>query len=288
MLEVAFAKIASREKKEDNVPVMSNKRYVLLSGCNGGIGKKTTQRLLQEGYAVIGLDLVDPKIDDPSFSFIPTDITDLKQIELAKEAIQKITPKLDAILNLAGIFRMQSMLEGKEEDLRQILEVNFFSVYRLNKAFFDLLESKARIVVFSSEVARYSPQPFNGYYALSKHLVDTYADILRREMNYLDIKVIKVQSGAIKTGLLSGVDGKYQEMVASSKYYKEPLRKLKKLMDNETEKNASPEIIANLMAKILRSKHPKRLYKIKNSFSLRFLDFLPEGIQDIIYRNVIK
>lgn len=263
-------------------------KYVLLTGCSGGIGKSTTLKLLDAGYYVFGLDVCENDITHPNFKFFCCDLTSKTSLESVFSIISKITNHLSAIYNLAGIFKIQSLLEGSEEDLRKIIEINFFAVYRLNKLFTSLLDKQSRIIVFSSEVARYSPQPFNGYYALSKIIVDRYADVLRREYNYLDIKVIKVQSGAIKTKLLDGVNDQYLSMVEKSMHYKKPLTKLKKLMDKEINKQVNPEVVANKLVGIMKKRKPKSLYKIKNSFSLRFLDSLPESLQDKIYKKVIR
>jgi len=265
------------------------KKCVVVSGASGGIGRATVIDLIRKGYFVIGLDVVDNKFKNPSYRFIKTDLTKASTFKTIKKDVSKIcNGEIYALLHLAGIFMMQSMIEGKEEDLRKIIEINFFGVYNLTKALFPLLSTESRVLIFSSEVARYSPQPFDGYYALSKVLVDKYADILRREFNYMHIKVIKVQCGAIKTNLLKGVNNKYDAMVKDTVFYKKPLTKLKHLMDNEISKQVSPRIVSYKLVKIISSKNPKISYKIKNSFKLRFLNALPEKLQDKIYLKVIN
>ena len=62
---------------------------------------------------------------------------------------------------------------------------------------FPLLRKGSRIVNLTSEVAKYTPQPFQGYYNISKIALDNYNDVLRRECNYLGIKVVKIQSGSM-------------------------------------------------------------------------------------------
>jgi len=263
-------------------------KYVLVTGSSGGIGKEVVKDLINKGYYVIGIDLVDSKFENNNFKFYKCNLQNFTDIESLLEKVKSITNHLDAIYNLAGIFELQTMLEGSDEDLKKIIDINFFGVYKINKTLLPLLDKQSRIIVFSSECARYSPQPFNGYYALSKIIVDKYADVLRRELNYLDIKVIKVQTGAIKTKLLEGVNDKYQMLVDSTPYHKKPLIKLKKLMDNEINKQLDPHYVSIRLAKLMDKKHPKLLYKIKNSFKLRFLNALPEKIQDFIYVRVIK
>lgn len=263
-------------------------KYIVVTGSAGGIGKETALKLLQKGYGIIGLDISDSNINDHNYHHIYCDISKQESITNAASKIKEISNEIYMVYNLAGIFLLQTLIEGDIDDLRKIIDINFFGVCQINKALYPLLKKGSRIVVFSSEVARYSPQPFNGYYALSKIVVDRYADVLRRELNYVGISVIKVQCGAIKTNLLSGVNGQYEKTIAKTQTYKEPLTKLKKLMDDEINKQVDPSVAAKKLVKIALVKHPKISYKIKNSPKLQVLDKLPERTQDFIYKKVIK
>ena len=267
---------------------MNNEKYVLLTGANGGIGKPTLEALLLAGYKVISLDINNSNIADLDTTFIKCDVTNSIEINNAFEAIKNITNELYAIVNTIGVFMMESIIEGKTEDFEKIFNVNFFGVYKLNKAMFPLLKKDSRIINLTSEVVKYSPQPFQGYYNISKIALDNYNDALRRECNYLGIKVIKVQSGSMATPLLKTADNEFNEMVEGSERFKEPLTKLKYIMDRELQKSNNPEIIAKLLVKILNKKHPRIRYRKKNSFALSLMGHLPEKWQDNIYKKVIK
>ena len=264
------------------------KKYVLLSGANGGIGKQILLYLIKEGYEVISLDINNNNISEISTTFIKCDITSVMDLEHAYQAINEITNELYAIVNTVGIFMMQSIVEGKVDDFEKIFNVNFFGVYKLNKMMFLLLKENSRIINLTSEVARYSPQPFQAYYNLTKIALDRYTDVLRRECNYIGIKVIKVQSGSMATPLLKTANNEFDEMVKDSEHFKKPLTKLKYMMDRELKKSNNPEIIAKLITKILKKKNPRICYKKKNSFALSLLSALPEKWQDKIYQKVIK
>ena len=264
------------------------KKYVLLSGANGGIGKKILEQLIQEDYEVIALDIDDLNIKELKIDFIKCDVSNRKDIENAFASVRQITNELYAIINTVGVFKMQSIIKGNEDDFRKAFEVNFFGVYSLNKAMFPLLHKGSRIINLTSEVARYSPQPFQAYYNLTKIVLDKYTDVLRRECNYLGIKVIKIQSGSMKTTMLNTASDEFDEMANESKQFEKPLRKLKYMMDRELKKSNDPIIIAKLVRKILKKKNPKILYRKKNSFALWFIGHLPETWQDEIYKSVIK
>ena len=264
------------------------KKYVLLTGATGGIGKSTLSHLIEAGYEVISLDISNSNIADLPITFIKCDVTNEEDINKAYEEIKKITNKLYAVVNTVGIFMMQSIIEGSTADFEKIFNINFFGIYKLNKTMFDLLDKGSRIINLTSEVAKGSPQPFQGYYNLSKICLDRYTDVLRRECNYLGIIVIKVQSGSMATPMLKTANDNFEEMANNSKRFKEPLFKLKYMMDRELKKSNDPAIVAKLIVKILEKKNPRIRYRKKNSISISFVAKLPEKWQDTIYKSVIK
>ena len=263
-------------------------KYILVTGANGGIGRATVSKLLENNYKVISLDIKDDNLKDLDTPFIKCDVSKKEDVESAYQKVKEITNELYAIVNTVGIFMMESIIEGKEEDLRKIFDINFFGVYQVNKTMFPLLKVGCKIINLTSEVARYSPQPFQAYYNLSKVALDSYTDALRRECNYLGIKVIKIQSGSMKTPLLESANDEYDQLVNNSEHFKQPLTKLKYMMDRELKKTNDPVLIANLIVKILKKKNPKLVYRKKNSAKLSLMGHLPEKWQDDIYKKVIK
>ena len=263
-------------------------KIIVLTGASGGLGKASANTLLEKGYKVIGIDICNSDIKNDNYIHLICDLTDEDARVILFKKIHELTNHIYTIINLAGIFMMQSIIEGSSKDLEKIIDVNFFCAYHLNRGLFDLLDSSSRIINMSSEIAIYSPQPFMGYYAITKKMVDTYTDVLRRECNYLGIKVIKIQSGSMKTKMLSKADEEYESMLEKTKYFCKPLTKMKYMMDREITKNASPHLVANLILKIVNSKNPKIKYRIKNSKALRLMNALPEKTQDNIYKKVIS
>lgn len=263
-------------------------KYVLVSGASGGLGVAVRDNLLKNGFFVIGADIVKDETVKDNFVSFKVDLTKEDELKKLHDEVKKITPKLYGIVNLVGMFKFQSLVEGNEDDFRTIFEVNFFSIYKLNKMFFDMVDNTSRIVNMSSEEAVYSPQPFTGYYSITKCALDMYNDVLRRECNYLGIKVIKIIAGSFKTKMLTKVDEEYQILVKNSKLFVTPLTKLKGLMDNELKKENSPDKLGKLVVKILTKKNPKIIYKINKSASLKFLSFLPNKIQDKLYVLLTK
>ncbi len=264
-------------------------KYVLVTGAAGGLGSAVVNSLAEKDFFIFATDVKDVKFEARNVKFFQSDITSNESIEELKRKIKKHTDTLFGIVNTAGIFFLDSFVEGEEEKLRKIIEINFFGTYKVNKIFFEMLKPKySKIINVASEVSRYTPQPFNGFYTLSKQMVDTYTHALRRELNYLDIKVIKIEPGSFKTKMLNAADDEFHILVDKTAYYKNNLLKLKKLMDDELSKENNPKKFGKLVLKILKRKKNKLNYRICNSYKLALLGMLPARMQDRLLKRIIR
>ena len=92
-------------------------KYVVLTGVSGGMGLATLKKLTNSGYYVFGLDIKKPNYDyTDNYTFIKTDLTDEKSVEKAFKEVAKKGEELDAIISMAGIYDMNSLIEISEED----------------------------------------------------------------------------------------------------------------------------------------------------------------------------
>ena len=178
-------------------------KYVLLTGCSGGMGYETTKKFIDNGYFVYGLDIKEPNIkDNDNFKFIKTNLRDMSSIEEAYKVISSEIEELDSIISMAGIYDLNSLIEMSEEDFIKIFDINIFSIYRVNKTFVPLLKKKGKVVMVSSELAPLDPLPFTGLYGISKTAVDKYAYSLRMELQLLNKQVVVIRPGAVNTPML--------------------------------------------------------------------------------------
>ena len=261
---------------------------VLVTGGSGGLGTAVCKALSDQGDQVFVCDRTAPKTINEQMFYIFTDLTDSAGIEHSKTEIEKHVSCLDAVINLAGFFKMDSIVEGSENALRKQFEINFLGTYRIFKTFFPMLSPNGKFIVMSSELAALSPPPFMGYYCIPKHAVDVCTDVLRRECNYLGVKVIKIQAGSFKTDMLGNASADYDRLLSSTRYFHRPLTVLKKLMTDELQKTNDPKMFAKLMLKVLDTKKPRAVYRIKNSMKLKLLNMLPIVLQDRIYLSATK
>ena len=100
-------------------------RYVLVTGAYGGLGRAVVEALIEKGYAVFASDIsIDETLQDERLMPIHLDVTNDRSIFKAYQLISEYTDSLYAIINLAGIFYLDSIVEGEEDKLRRIIDVN--------------------------------------------------------------------------------------------------------------------------------------------------------------------
>ena len=58
-------------------------KYVLISGCSGGMGLETVKKFTSNGYFVFGLDIKEPKKKLDNFVFVKTDVTKEEEVKNA-------------------------------------------------------------------------------------------------------------------------------------------------------------------------------------------------------------
>ena len=178
-------------------------KHVLITGVSSGIGDKTKDIFLTNGYFVIGLDIKETN-ETNNFKFIKTNITNESDVLNVSNYLETNNIELDAVINIAGIHKMSSLVEDDFNNLKKVIDINLLGPMLINNKLHKYLKPKGKILIITSEVAGLDPLPFNGLYSVSKIALENYAQALRQELNLLNQKVITIMPGAIETPLQEG------------------------------------------------------------------------------------
>ena len=178
-------------------------KYALITGGASGMGRATAVELAKNGFTVFSCDINSNPEERENIIQIKTDVTSEKSVKETFEAVSKITDRLDAVINFAGIIMMNSLIEITEEEFVKIFNVNLFGAFRINKAFFPMVQkAKGKIIITTSELAENKVLPFNAIYAISKKALDAYAQGLAMELGLLGISVVTLRPGAVATPII--------------------------------------------------------------------------------------
>ena len=110
-------------------------KHALITGGAGGIGQAISAYFSQNGWKVYSCDIAPQKTSDENIISIKMDITSSKSVAKARTIVENETGRLDAIINLAGIYLMDSLVEIPEDDFVGIFNINVNGAYRVNKEF---------------------------------------------------------------------------------------------------------------------------------------------------------
>ncbi|HPF87066.1 MAG TPA: SDR family NAD(P)-dependent oxidoreductase [Candidatus Limiplasma sp.] len=267
-------------------------KKALITGGGGGLGLATAKYLSDRGWTIYAADYNQEALDQIQYkNVIPiqVDVSSDDSVRRAVEEVKTTTDSLDAIVNFAGIMAMGSVIENDVETMRRILDINLLGMYRMNRAFFDLIQNgKGRIINISSEYGTLGAVPFNGFYTTAKHAVEMYSDALRRELLFLDIPVVKIRPGAFRTHMESGTSAIFDKALANTTHYKAVLGKMRTMMEKKTGIAKDPAVLAKTVYRALTATRPRLVYSANLNKSQKFMSCLPERTQDRIYKKLFK
>ena len=258
-------------------------KTVLVTGAAGGMGQAVCDRLARQGYTVYGLDLKG----DPERKIYAADLRDGASVRAAARQIAEEAVRLDAVVHLAGIFDLDSLVEISEEAFLRILDINLCGVYRVNQAFLPLLRPGSRIVITSSELAPLSPLPFTGIYGLTKTAVEQYAAALRMELQLLGIHVCVLRPGAVSTGMLGVSTGRLERFCAETRLYACNAARFRAITDRVESRSIPPEKLAGKVASILASRRPRLVVCVNRNPLLLLMSALPKRLQLFLIRKIL-
>lgn len=266
--------------------VKMKKLNVLVTGCASGIGGAVANLLSGEGHTVFGIDRA--RTDSNSFVSFSADITSEEELFGIREKLSAGGVTLDAIVCVAGVHAMVSVVESDFSAIKRVIDVNLLGTILTCRALHGLLKKGGRVIIVTSEVATYSPMPFNGIYNVSKTALECYADTLRQELNLLGQRVITVRPGAVKTPLATDSLTKTEELVRTTELYKNEARHFSSLVKKFSGTPMAPELMAKTVYKALISKRPRLSYSKNRNPGLVLLSLLPKRWQCAVIKLILN
>lgn len=260
---------------------------ILITGAASGIGRATADYFLAHGHRVFGIDVATAQKRE-NFECFVADITDEASLRSVHANLQENGVTLDAILNIAGVHMMASLVEGDYARMKKVVDINLAGTMLVNRVFHQCLKAEGRIVIVTSEVASMDPMPFNGLYNVTKTALDCYAQALRQELNLIGQKVITVRPGAVATPLSSGSVKATADLADTTALYQKQAGRFCNIAAKFMGTPIAPEKLAALIYKATISKHPKLIYQKHRNPGLVLLSLLPKRWQCAIIKLLLN
>src|SRR3954468_7347046 len=189
---------------------------VLITGASRGIGRACALALDRRGLDVIAgvrseaaAEGLQAEASD-RLRTVTLDVTDADSIRAAAEAVG---PRLDVLVNNAGI-AVGNVVEALPiDELRNQLEINVVGQVAVTQALLPALRTASGRIVFISSVSGRVSTPVLTPHTASQYAIKAIADGLRVELRPWGVQVVLIEPGSIDTDIWRGADAQFSETV---------------------------------------------------------------------------
>jgi short-subunit dehydrogenase len=266
---------------------------IVVTGAASGIGRALAVRLAQEQIAGIAISDVNTKALAETEKLMGktnlkvtthhVNVADEQEMRLFVEEVVKSYGRVTHVINNAGVALGGSVKDVSLDDIRWLMNINFWGMVYGTKLFLPYLEKEksAHIVNFSSVFGIVAP-PGQATYAASKYAVRGFTEALHHELEGTNIAVSVVHPGGVKTNIANNARiGR--GVVISEKELQERKEKMNRNLSRTTPEQAAEIIVNGIKARsprILIGSDAYLLSLIGRFFPSRYfsiIDFISGG-----------
>ncbi|XP_025081412.1 D-beta-hydroxybutyrate dehydrogenase, mitochondrial-like isoform X2 [Pomacea canaliculata] len=179
-------------------------KFVLITGCDSGIGYETALAASKSGLKVFACCLDSTSSGacglqerSSNVQVLQMDVTKTEDVEAAVNHVTKVcgSQGLWAVVNNAGFNYVAPLEVTSMETFQRLADVMLFGTVRVTKGFLPLIrKAKGRVVTMSSDRGMLSCRN-SAAYCIAKHGIESFSDVLRLEMADFEVSVSIIQPG---------------------------------------------------------------------------------------------
>lgn len=193
--------------------ISEDRRVVVVTGANEGIGHHVMRSLLERGYRVAGLDVAGENVralqetNSNRARFYECDVTEDGDVQEAIDAVLDQWGKIDVIVNNAAIFEFGLFSDQSLADTRREFEVNYFGYVRTIRAVLPHMKQRGEGIIHnvSSGVGLVGHPGLSGY-ASTKGAVEALVRSLRLELQNENVSCTLMYPPATNTRSAAELD----------------------------------------------------------------------------------
>jgi uncharacterized oxidoreductase len=209
-------------------------RTILITGGSAGIGLAFALKFLELGNEVIVTGRRQAALDEvkakhPRLHIIQSDAADTAQIAALAARVKVEFPKLDVLMNNAGILLYKN-LKATASDLDGLMaemNINVGGVLRTMSAFVDILTANKGTMINMSSGLAFVPLPPAPIYSATKAAIHSYTQSLRFQLEETGVEVIELMPPAVKTDLTAALSEGGASLMTTDELVKQSFASLK-------------------------------------------------------------
>ncbi|MFD8762774.1 SDR family oxidoreductase [Streptomyces mirabilis] len=213
---------------------MSSK-VVLITGTSSGLGLAAAVAAAQSGWHTVATLRDTSRADSlrkaaadagVELDIRQLDVTDEASVAAAIDGVIADHGRLDAVVNNAGAGHFGTLENDTVDDVRQVMEVNFFGVLNVSKAALPHLRASGGRLITVTSVGGVVGQPFSEAYCAAKFAVEGYMESLAPVADKLGVSVSVVEPGPVASEFFGNIGLDMETEIAAAGPYAEALNNL--------------------------------------------------------------
>lgn len=239
------------------------KKVVLITGGTSGIGRAICNFLRSNGHTVYGTGrsiCTGDQLDGYTLVQMDTSVDD--SVANAIDWILSREQKIDVLVNNAGKGMAGAIEDSSVNEIVDIFNTNVAGLIRTCQAVLPQMRAnKAGLIINISSVGGLMGLPYRGIYCASKSAVETITESLSQEIMQFGIKTVIIEPGDFRTKIN---ENRYVSEKSLTSVYKQDFERIHDIINQEVAEGDNPELIGQLVAKIITKRKPKLRYNVGN------------------------
>lgn len=210
-------------------------KTVLITGCNGGLGKELLKKFTNNRYNVIACSFPQDETfvkecDDLAkdrgvdIKHISYDSTKQEELDAGCKTIEAYEGDIDVLINCAGANIIKPLMYTEYEDLQKTFMINYFATVLVTKALAGkmMMQGKGCIINISS-IGSLGQQTGGACYDASKAAMNQFTKSIAQELAPFNIRVNAIAPAPMRTTMFENMPEKTQKNLVKNVAFKRPV-----------------------------------------------------------------